>query len=127
MTRFVYFYRWTRSTVDGIIARSESVNPRARAKPSRGLISPVARGPFVSKLALVAAGYVAGRLLAERARSAFIHSLMPATGEHTDFVEDEQDGLGGDVQRAGYQVVDGRLDRVRRGGWVSGLHSQGDI
>ncbi|WP_162237029.1 hypothetical protein [Sphingomonas sp. Leaf28] len=91
------------------------------------MISPVARGPFVSKIALVAAGYVAGRLFAERARSAFIHSLMPATGEHTDFVEDERDGFGGDIQRAGYQVVDGRLDRVRRGGRVSGLHSQGDI
>ncbi len=62
-----------------------------------------------------AAGFITGHAYAVWSRTRFIHSLMPASGDHTDFVEDDADDCGC------------RRVRVRRGVRGRGLHSQGDI
>lgn len=75
-------------------------------------------------VANLAAGFVFGHAFAVWSRRRFIHSLMPATGEHTDLDEDEPQSPWGDAQRAGYQVADGRLDRVRPGAGGHAVHDQ---
>lgn len=70
---------------------------------------------YVCVIGALLIGFVLGHAYAVWSRARFIHSLMPETGEHTDFVEDDADDCGC------------RRVRVRRGVRVGGLHSQGDI
>lgn len=71
-----------------------------------------------------AVGFIAGSAYTAWARTRFIHSLMPATGEHTDFDEVDVPAPWDHDQRAGYQVLDTRRDHVRRGHVGAAAHSQ---
>lgn len=74
-------------------------------------------------------GFLLGHAHAVWSRTRFIHSLMPAGGEHTDFeeaavTERQPESPWGDIQRRGYHVADARLDRVRPGGVGHAVHDQ---
>lgn len=80
----------------------------------------------VSALAFgLAVGFLLGHAFAVWSRRRFIHSLMPATDEHTDFDEIDVPAPWDHDQRAGYHVLDTRLDLVRRGAVDRAVHEEG--
>lgn len=74
-----------------------------------------------------AVGFITGHAFAVWSRRRFIHSLMPATGEHAGFDEVDWDSPWGGVQRDGYHVADMRRDRVRRHPEAPATFPAGDV